>query len=107
VSVSARGSDDVWLSVFDQAEESRLLVTLLSYSTDRVPSVPTVTVVVPAWADRTFGEVEAGPGAEVLEVRDVEGRHEVTLRVHDGLAYVLVGYERTDAAADAPAGGTR
>lgn len=95
-SISARGSDDVWLSVFDQAEESRLLVTLLSYSTDRAPGVPTVTVVVPAWADRTFGDVEAGPGAEVLETRDVDGRREVTLRVHDGLAFVLLGYGRHD-----------
>jgi hypothetical protein len=88
----AEARNTIWISLFDQPEQGRVLATLLNYTLDTGPCEERARVTVRAPSGRTFGGAQAGPGARLHEVTTDDGSITVELDVQNRLAFLLLNY---------------
>jgi hypothetical protein len=87
---------EVWLTAFDQSEQSRAVIAILSYRTDARPAPCTVGFTYrPGGTKRCTAVRVAVTGAELPFEIDAEGRVSVTVNGFDLFGMYLIEYEGT------------
>jgi hypothetical protein len=91
-SLSAAARANVWLSAYDQAEHSRILVALHNYGVEQPAPPERATVTVRPPDGRSIVGAADGPGGHVLDTRLGEDAAVLEVEISAELAFVLVEY---------------
>jgi hypothetical protein len=92
LALSATARSQVWVSGYDQADNSRVLVAMHNYGVEQPAPPEPVTVRVRAPHGREFTGATSGPGGTVLDTRIDGGIAELDLEMSHELAFFLVEY---------------
>lgn len=90
--LTAAARSTVWLSAFDQADNSRILVALHNYGVEQPAPAERATVTVRAPDGRRFVRATDGPGARVLDARFDDGGAVLEVELSAELGFVLAEY---------------
>ncbi len=92
ISLSAQARVNVWVSAYDQAEKSRILVTLHNYGAGQSAPPERATVTVRPPTGRRIVQATDGPGGRVLEMRLGEDTATLQVEISAELAFVFAEY---------------
>jgi hypothetical protein len=90
--VSATARTNVWLSAYDQEDDSRVLVTLHNYGVEQPAPPERAMVTVRPPKGRRFVRAVDGPGARVVEARIGDDQAVVEAELVAELGFVLLEY---------------
>ena len=90
--LSATARTNVWLSAYDQADSSRVMVALHNYGVEQPAPPERATLTVQPPDGRTFVGATDGPGAHVLDTRLGDAGAVLDVELSAELGFVLVEY---------------
>lgn len=90
--LSADARSGVWLSAYDQADSSRVMVALHNYGAEAPIPTERAYVEVQAPKGRALTRVSAGPGVNVIEATVTADSAKMTLELTAELAFATVEY---------------